>query len=58
MTDLRVGDKVLYRGRVCVVRGVSPMSATLKRVMLEDAETHDLLEASAEDLRPHDEDDA
>jgi len=34
------------------------MSATLKRVMLEDAETHDLLEASAEDLRPHDEDDA
>jgi hypothetical protein len=55
MTDLRVGDTVLYRDRAYVVRGLSPMGATLKRVMLEDAETHDLVEAPAEDVHPHDE---
>lgn len=55
MTDLHVGDTVLYRDRVYVVRGISRMGATLKRAMLEDQETHDLVEAPAEDLRPHDE---
>ena len=34
------------------------MGATLKRVLLEDPETHDLVEAPVEDLRPHTEDDA
>lgn len=58
MTEIRVGDTVLYRDRAYVVRGISPMGATLKRVLLEDSETHDLVEASAEDLRPHGEDDA
>ena len=57
MTEIRVGDTVLYRDHVYLVRGVSPMGATLKRVMLEDTETHDLVEAPAEDLRPYGEDD-
>jgi len=52
MTDLRVGDKVLYGDRVFVVRGISPMGATTRRVLLEDPETHELTEAPAEDLRP------
>ena len=53
MTEIRVGDTVLYRDHAYVVRGISPMSATLKRVQLEDQETHELVEAPAEDLRPY-----
>lgn len=52
MTDLRVGDKVLYRDRSYVIRGISPMGATTRRVLLEDPETHELTEAQADDLRP------
>lgn len=54
MTDLRVGDRVLFRDRVYVIRGVSPMGATTRKVMLEDAETNELVEAPAEELRPDD----
>ena len=54
MTDLRVGDRVLYRDRVYVIRGVSPMGATTRKVMLEDAETNERVEAPAEELRPED----
>ena len=55
---IRVGDTVMYHDHAYVVRGISPMGATLKRVMLEDPETHDLVEAPVEDLRPQAEDDA
>jgi len=58
MTDLRVGDKVLYRDRAYIVRGVSPMGATPKRVLLEDDETHEQVEATAEELLPAVEDES
>ena len=58
MTEIRVGDTVLYRDHVYLVRGITPMGATLKRVMLEDPETHDLVDVPVEDLRPYDEGDA
>jgi hypothetical protein len=58
MTEIRVGDTVLYHDHAYVVRGISPMGTMLKRVMLEDPDTHELVDAPTEDLRPYDEDDA
>ncbi len=58
MTEIRVGDIVLYHDHAYVVRGISPMGATLKRVQLEDQDTHDLVEVPVEDLRPYREEDA
>ena len=58
MTEIRVGDIVLYRNRAYVVHGISPMSATLKRVLLEDADTHEVVEAPIDDLIRYGEDGA
>lgn len=58
MTEIRVGDTVLYHDHAYVVRGISPMGTVAKRVMLEDPETNELVDAPAEDLRPYDEHDA
>ena len=38
MTDIRVGDEVVYDGRTFRVRGISPMSAIPPRVLLEGLE--------------------
>jgi hypothetical protein len=51
MAELHVGDRVLFDGRTCVVRGVSPMSAIPRRVQLEDVETGEWVEVDADDLR-------
>jgi hypothetical protein len=50
MTDIRVGDDVTYRDRVLRVRGISPMSASPRRVLLEDLETGETLEVALADL--------
>ena len=54
MTDIRVGDDVTYDGRVYRVRGISPMSASPRRVLLEDVETGENVEAPLDDLDPVD----
>ena len=58
MTEIRVGDTVLYHDHAYVVLGISPMGAMLKRVMLEDPDTHELVDVPIEDLRPYGEDEA
>lgn len=54
MTDIHVGDEVTYDGRVYRVRGISPMSASPRRVLLEDVETSEDVEAPLDDLEPLD----
>ena len=54
MTDIRVGDLVTYEGRVLRVRGISPMSASPRRVLLEDPGTGEQVEARVDDLEPVD----
>jgi len=54
MTDIHVGDEVTYEGRVYRIRGISPMSASPRRVLLEDVETSENVEAPLDDLEPLD----
>jgi len=54
MKEIRVGDLVAYEGRVLRVRGFSPMSASPRRVLLEDVDTGEDVEAPLDDLEPHD----
>ena len=54
MIDIRVGDLVTYEGHVLRVRGISPMSASPRRVLLEDPETGEQIEARVDDLEPVD----
>jgi len=53
MIEINVGGLVTYEGRVLRVRGISPMSANPRRVLLEDVETGEDVEARLEDLEPH-----
>ncbi len=50
MADLHVGDSVTFQGRAFRVRGISPMSASPRRVLLEDPDTGDQIEALADDV--------
>ncbi|HEY2072462.1 MAG TPA: hypothetical protein VGG88_02680, partial [Gaiellaceae bacterium] len=54
MTDIHVGDDVTYSGRVFRVRGISPMSASPRRVLLEDVATGENVEAPLDDIEPID----
>lgn len=54
MDETRVGDVVTYDGRVLRVRGISPMSASPRRVLLEDVETGEHVEAQFDDIEPLD----
>jgi hypothetical protein len=54
MTDIRVGDLVTYEGRVLRVRGISPMSASPRRVLLEDPASGEQIEAPVDDVAPDD----
>ena len=54
MTEIRVGDVVTYEGRVLRVRGISPMSASPRRVLLEDRDTGEQVEAPLDELEPFD----
>ncbi|MGH2971589.1 MAG: hypothetical protein ACRDLE_05570 [Gaiellaceae bacterium] len=49
-----MGDDVTFNGRVYRVRGISPMSASPRRVLLEDVETSENVEAPLDDLEPID----
>ena len=50
MSDIHVGDDVTFRGRAYVVRGLSPMSASPRRALLEDVETGENVEAHLDEL--------
>jgi hypothetical protein len=50
MNDIRVGDEVAHDGRVFRVRGISPMSASPRRVQLEDLDTGALIEVRADEI--------
>ena len=52
MTEIRVGDEVAYDGRTFRVRGISPMSTSPRRVLLEDTETGTLAEVRADEVEP------
>ena len=52
MTDIHVGDDVTLRGRVLRIRGISPMSASPRRVLLEDLETGESIEARLDEVEP------
>lgn len=58
MTDIRVGDDVTFSGRVYRVRGISPMSASPRRVLLEDVENAENIEARLDELESLDDDDS
>jgi len=53
MIELHVGDLVTYEGRVLRVRGISPMSASPRRVLLEDVDTGEDIVAPLDDLEPY-----
>lgn len=57
MIEINVGDLVAHDERVWRVRGISPMSASPRRALLEDVETGQALEALLDDLEPHEGDD-
>ena len=57
MSEIHVGDLVTYEGRVVRVRGISPMSASPRRALLEDVDTSDELEARLDDLEPLEDED-
>ncbi len=58
MTGIHVGDDVIYRGRVFRVCGISPMSASPRRFLLEDPDTGESVEALQDDVEPVDDGDS
>jgi len=49
---LRIGDEVIYHGRVLVLRGLEPMSVPVRRAEVEDAVTGELLVVLLDELEP------
>jgi hypothetical protein len=47
---MKIGDLVLYQGRLYYLRGLDPMGVPERRVMLEDAETGEEVAALASDI--------
>jgi len=52
MVDIRVDDEVGWDGRTFRVRGISPMSASPRRVMLEEVGTGVTVEVRADEIEP------
>lgn len=51
MDDFHIGDRLMFRGRVFVLRGFSPMSARTRHAQLEDVETHERIEIPIDEVR-------
>jgi len=49
---LRIGDEVIYHGRVLVLRGLEPMSVPARRAEVEDPVTGERLFVPLEELEP------
>ena len=54
MSDVQLGDAVVYRERTYVVRGFSSMAVLPRRYWLEDAATGETIEALVKDVAPTD----
>ena len=50
MIELRIGDRVTFRERAYVVRGMSPMGVLLRSVQLEDVVSGERVDAYVDDL--------
>jgi hypothetical protein len=48
---VKVGDLVVHKGRLCVLRGVDPASVVPRCAQLEDAETREKFWVAFEELR-------
>ena len=49
---LRIGDEVIYHGRVLVLRGLEPMSVLARRAEVEDPVTGGRLVVPLDELEP------
>jgi hypothetical protein len=49
---LRIGDEVIYHGRVLVLRGLEPMSVPTRRAEVEDPVTGERLVVPLGELEP------
>jgi hypothetical protein len=49
---VKIGEPVLYRGRVYVLRGLDPMGVPDRTVALEDAETGETIRAALAEVEP------
>ena len=52
MDEVRLGDRVLFQHRVCIVRGVTPASVTPPLVHLVDRETGTEADARLDEVEP------
>ena len=50
--EVHIGDKVLYEGRVYVLRGLDPMSVPDRTALLEDALEGGLVRVPLKDVEP------
>ena len=48
--DLRIGDFVTWRGRLCVLRGTDPMSVAHRRAELEECASGERLRVPLDEL--------
>ena len=48
---MKVGDHVIWNGRLYVLRGVEPMSLPGRQAELEDAETGERIRVAVEELK-------
>ena len=49
---VRIGDEVIYHGRVLVLRGLQPMSVPRRRAEVEDPVTGERFTVPLEELEP------
>jgi hypothetical protein len=49
---MRLGDQVIYHGRVLVLLGLDPMSVTDRRAEVEDPQTGERFAVPLDDLEP------
>ena len=49
---VKIGDQVLFDGRVYVLRGMDPMSVPNRAALLEDAWTGELVRAPFDQVEP------
>jgi hypothetical protein len=49
---MRIGDEVIYHGRVLVLRGMEPMSVPARRAEVEDPVTRERFVVPLDELEP------
>ena len=49
---MQIGDEVIYRGRMLVLRGHEPMSVPARRAYVEDPATGEIFQVPYDELEP------